>query len=201
MALPQSLIAALESACNKYLALDDETLPKLAMFEGKIIAIEILGLNEKIILYPSAEGIMLLSAEEEDSDADTIISGTPMALAKLGASNDAASVLFGGEVRITGDTRLGHQFKNVLQQMHIDWEEHLSRYVGDMAAHQTGNAARDFSKWLQRTASSFNLNMGEYLQEESQLVVGKAEINRFVKEVDDLRNTLERIEARFARLT
>jgi len=200
MALPQSLIAALESACNTYLALDDETLPKLAMFEGKIIAIEILGLNEKIILYPSAEGIMLLSAEEEDGDADTIISGTPLALAKLGASNDAASVLFGGEVRITGDTRLGHQFKNVLQQMHIDWEEHLSRYVGDMAAHQTGNAARDFSKWLQRTASSFNLNMGEYLQEESQLVVGKAEINRFVKEVDDLRNTLERIEARFARL-
>jgi ubiquinone biosynthesis accessory factor UbiJ len=200
MALPQSLIATLETACNKYLSLDNDTLPKLEKFEGKIIAIEILGINEKILLYPSAEGIMLLSAEDDDSDADTVISGTPMALAKLGASNEASSVLFAGEVRITGDTRLGHQFKNVLQQMHIDWEEHLSRYIGDMAAHQAGNAARDFSRWWQRASQSLHLNMGEYLQEESQLVVGKAEINRFVNHVDELRDAIDRIEARFARL-
>lgn len=198
MPLPQSLIAAIETACNKYLALDDETLPKLATFEDKIIAIEILAINQKIFLFPSADGMMILA--DFDGEADTTISGTPMALAKLGLTDNAASVLFGGEVRITGDTRLGHQFKNVLQQMQIDWEEHLSRYIGDMAAHQLGNAARDITKWLQRSASSLNMDIGEYLQEESQLVAGKAEINRFVQGVDELRDAVERLEARFTRL-
>ena len=197
MSLTQSLIAALETACNRYLALDDEALPKLAVFEGKIIAIEVSGFNQNIFLFPSADGIMMLT--DYDGAADTTISGTPMALAKLGLTENSASVLFGGEIRITGDTRLGHQFKKVLQQLNIDWEEHLSRYVGDMAAHQLGNAARDFTKWMQRSTSSLNMDVGEYLQEESRLVVGKAEIDRFVKEVDELRDAVERIEARMAR--
>ena len=46
MTFPQSLTAALEAACNHYLALDDETLPRLAAFEGKVIAIEVLSLNQ-----------------------------------------------------------------------------------------------------------------------------------------------------------
>lgn len=202
MALPQALIAALETACNKYLALDDDTLPKLASFEGKIIAIEILGINETIFLYPSAAGIMFMTADvdQEPGLADTVISGSPFALAKLGAAEDSASVLFAGEVRITGDTRLGHQFKHILQRMHIDWEEHLSRYVGDMAAHQAGNMAREFSAWLQRSTRSMQMNLGEYVQEEAQLVAGQAEIDRFVTQVDELRDAIDRLEARLARL-
>jgi ubiquinone biosynthesis protein UbiJ len=198
MPLPQALISALETACNKYLALDDETLPRFANFEGRVIAIEILAVNHTLFLFPSADGVMILA--DFDGEVDTTISGSPMALAKLGLADDSASILFGGEVRISGDTRLGHQFKNVLQQMQIDWEEHLSRYVGDMAAHQLGNAARDFTKWLHRTTSSLYMDVGEYLQEESQLVAGKAEINHFVQQVDALRDAVERIEARFARL-
>ncbi|MDQ1362339.1 MAG: ubiquinone biosynthesis accessory factor UbiJ, partial [Pseudomonadota bacterium] len=116
-------------------------------------------------------------------------------------AEDSASVLFGGEIRISGDTRLGHQFKKVLQQLNIDWEEHLSRYLGDMAAHQLGNAARDFAKWMRRSNQSMHLNAGEYLQEESRMVVGKAEIDRFAREVDELRDAVDRIEARISRLT
>ena len=52
MTFPQSLTAALEAACNHYLALDDETLPRLAAFEGKVIAIEVLSLNQTFFLFP-----------------------------------------------------------------------------------------------------------------------------------------------------
>ena len=198
MILPQSLTSALEIAVNHYLSLDDETLPQLADFAGKIIAIEILALNQTLFLFPSAEGIMILS--DYDGEADTTISGTPLALAKLGISNDASAVFFAGEVRISGDIRLGHQFKNVLQHMQIGWEEHLSRFIGDMAAHQLSNTARELYKWMQRSTGSFNMNVGEYLQEESQLVVGKAELDRFAQNVDALRSAVDRIESRLIRL-
>ena len=198
MTFPQSFTAALEAACNHYLALDDETLPRLAAFEGKVIAIEVLSLNQTFFLFPSSDGILLLT--DFDGDADTTLSGTPMALAKLGMAQDASTVLFSGEVRISGDTRLGHQFKKVLQQMNIDWEQHLSRYIGDIAAHQLGNASREFKKWLLRSTNSCSLDIGEYLQEESHLVVGKAEINRFTTQVDQLRSAIDRIESRLSRL-
>ena len=198
MTFPQSLTAALEAACNHYLALDDETLPRLAAFEGKVIAIEVLSLNQTFFLFPSSDGILLLT--DFDGDADTTLSGTPMALAKLGMAQDASTVLFSGEVRISGDTRLGHQFKKVLQQMNIDWEHHLSRHIGVIAAHQLGNASREFKKWLLRTTNACSMNMGEYLQEESHLVVGKAEINRFTTQVDQLRSAIDRIESRLSRL-
>jgi ubiquinone biosynthesis protein UbiJ len=198
MSLPQTFIAALETACNRYLALDDEALPKLARFEGKVIAINILGINQKLFLFPSADGMMILG--DFDAEADTTLSGTPMALARLGMSDDAASVMFSGEVQISGDVRLGNQFKKVLQQLHIDWEEQLSKVVGDMAAHQIGNAVRDFSRWFARSNQSMHLNTGEYLQEEVRMVVGKAELDRFVKNVDELRDAIERLEARITRL-
>lgn len=198
MSLPQSFIATLETACNRYLALDDEALPKLAKFEGKVIAIEILGINQKIYMFPSAEGMMILG--DFDADADTTLSGTPMALARLGMADDPASVMFSGDVQISGDIRLGNQFKKVLQQLNIDWEEQLSKLVGDVAAHQIGNAVRDFSRWFQRINLSMHLNTGEYLQEEVRMVVGKAELDRFVKNVDELRDAVERLEARITRI-
>ena len=198
MILPQTFIAVLEVACNRYLALDDELLPKLATFAGKIIAIELVGVNATLFLFPSADGIMILS--DFDGAADTTIHGTPLALAKLGMFDDSAAVMFSGEVRISGDVRLGHQFQKILQHMHIDWEQQLSRYVGDVAAHQIYNSTQQVGSWLKRNFSSFSLDMGEYLQEESQLVVGKAELDKFASQVDDLRNAIARLEMRMQRV-
>lgn len=199
MSLPQFFTASLETALNNYLALDPDIMQRFADFEGRVIAIEILGLNETLYLFPGMDGFMVMT--EFDGDADTTLSGTPMALAKLGITDDAAKSLFAGEVIISGDTRLGHQFKKILAQLDIDWEEQLSKLVGDLAAHQLGNAARDFAKWFSRSKSSLQMDLGEYLQEEARLVATKPEIDRFVRGVDELRDAVERLEARIKQYT
>ena len=198
MSLPQIFIATLENAFNQYLSLDPDALSRFADMEGKVIAIDIVGLNQSVYLFPGADGIMLLT--EFDAEADTRLSGTPLALARLGITEDAASVLFSGEVKISGDTRLGNKFKKILGQLNIDWEEQLSHYVGDTVAHQLGNVARDFSRWFARSSSSIQLDLGEYLQEESRLVPSNAELNRFINNVDVLRESIDRLEARITRI-
>lgn len=198
MSLPQLLIASVETAFNRYLSLDPEALPRLADMEGKIIAIEIKGLNECLYLFPGDDGIMVLS--DFDGDADTTLSGTPLALAKLSLSEDAAAVLFSGDVTISGDTRLGHRFKKILAQVDIDWEEQLSKVVGDIAAHQVGNALRGFGQWFDRSKHSMELDAGEYLQEESRLLPARAEIERFIHQVDELRESVDRLQARMQKL-
>ena len=156
------------------------------------------GINQSIYLFPGDDGIIILS--DFDGEADTTLSGTPLALAKLGVSDDAASILFSGEVKISGDTRLGNQFKKILARTSIDWEEQLSQYVGDAVAHQLGNAVRDFSQWFARSKHSLQMDVGEYLQEESRLVPSNAELNRFVTDVDLLRESVDRLEARVSRI-
>ncbi len=198
MSLPQILIASLEKAFNQYLSLDPETMRELAAMEGRIIAIEISGLDETLYLFPAADGMMILS--DFDAEADTVITGTPLSLAKLGLSEDAGSVLFSGEVTISGDTRLGNQFKNILSRVNIDWEEQLSRYLGDIGAHQLAKAAQGFSQWFSRSLDSLQMDLGEYLQEESRLTPSNAELNRFIRETDHLRDGVDRLQARVARL-
>jgi ubiquinone biosynthesis accessory factor UbiJ len=198
MSLPQLFIASIETAFNRYLSLDPDALSRFEDMEGKVIEIKFKGLNESLFLFPGMDGIMVMS--DFDAEADTILSGTPMALARLSLSKNAAPVLFSGEVVITGDARLGHQFKKILSQLDIDWEEQLSRYVGDLVAHQVGNTFRDISSWFSRSKDSMFMDAGEYLQEESRLIPAQAEIDRFNKQVDSLRDATERLQVRIKNL-
>ena len=198
MSLPQIVIASFETAFNQYIALDPEAMPRFEDMEGKIIAIEITGLNETLYLFPGMDGIMVMS--DFDGEADTTLTGTPLALARLSLEKNAMPVLFSGDVRITGDTRLGHQFKKILAGLNIDWEEQLSRVSGDMLAHQIGNGVREFAGWFKRSQQSCEMDMGEYLQEETRVLPAQAEVNRFVKNVDSLRSGIDRLQARIDRL-
>lgn len=198
MGLPQIFIASIETALNRYMAMDPESMSRLASMEGRVIAIEITGFNQILYLFPAIDGFMVMS--DFDGEADTIISGSPLALARLSLENNVMPVLFSGDVTITGDTRLGHSFKKILAEINIDWEEQLSRFSGDMIAHQIGNRVKRFSSWFKRSKKSFEMDLGEYLQEETQILPARAEIKRFIHGVDSLREGLDRLQARINRL-
>ncbi|MBE9563745.1 MAG: SCP2 sterol-binding domain-containing protein, partial [Proteobacteria bacterium] len=119
----------LETVINRYLALDPELLNKLADFEGKVVKLEITGINKELYMFPGARGIQV--SAEHDGAADTVLRGAPVSLFKMGLVSNAANMLLKGEVEISGDTRLGHQFKNVFSQMDIDWSAPLASLFGD----------------------------------------------------------------------
>ena len=132
---------------------------KLKVFDGKIIGIEIRGLGSK--LYLAVRDTRIDVVRDIDKEPDTTISGSPAGLFKLGLHRDSAPLFFGGEVEIRGDTRLGRQFKAVLAEMEIDWEEHLSRFTGDVAAHRIVTALKDVGRWSKTAASNLNDDIGE----------------------------------------
>lgn len=194
MDFTQALTASIETALNRYLSLDPEALSRFASLEGKIIAIEIKGLNQTLSLFPSADGFLVLS--DFDGDADAIISGSPVALAKLGLVDDPKDLLFSGEVELSGDTRLANQFSHLLSQLDIDWEELLAQNIGDIAAHKVGNIVRDVNTWFKRSTGSVSLDAGEYLQEEARLSPSNAELRKFIKQVDEVREGADRLAAK-----
>ena len=189
----------LESAINHYLALDPEMLDKLAVFNGKVIKLEVNGLNKEFYLFPKNNGIQV-KAEHEGS-VDTILSGTPVSLFKMGLVSNAAELLLKGEVEISGDTRLGHQFKNMFSQMEIDWSEPLADLVGDSFAYQLQLTGKKLGLWGKESVKSVSMSVSEYLQEESRDVVTDTELEIFNDAVDQLRDDVDRLQAKIQSLS
>jgi len=184
----------IESVINRYLALDPEILGKLAEFNGKVIKLEMTGINKTLYMLPNEGGIQVLA--EYDGDADTVLRGTPISLFKMGLVSNAANLLLKGEVEITGDTRLGHQFKNVFSQMDIDWSEPLASLVGDGLAYQLQQTGSKLGRWGKQSVRSVSTSFSEYLQEESRDVVTETELEMFNEDVDRLRNDVDRLQAK-----
>ena len=82
----------------------------------------------------------------------------------------------------------------------IDWEEHLSRLVGDVVAHEVGGAARAARAFGRRAGRTAEQNLREYLQEEARLLPTRYELKELLDAVDVLRDDVERLAARVERL-
>jgi len=184
----------IETVINRYLALDPEMLGKLAQFDGKVIKLEMTGIDKNFYMLPSGCGIQVLT--EYAGEPDAVLRGSPVSLLKMGLVSNTASMLLKGEIEIIGDTRLGHQFKNLFSQMDIDWSEPLAGLVGDSLAYQIQQTAGKLGRWGKQSVQSVSSSVSEYLQEESRDVVTDTELNIFFDEVDQLRNNVDRLQAK-----
>ena len=193
----QLLLSAFESALNAALRLDPYTVQRLGNLAGKVVAMELRGINLTLFLALHIDRIEVRG--EHAGEADARLSGTPLAFARLGLSGDR-SALHTGDVQISGDTELGQQLRDILASMDIDWEEHLSRFTGDVIAHQVGNAARSSKRWAQESSAALLQDTGEYLKYERELLPDRVQVETFMQQVDVLRDDVERLEARVQRL-
>jgi ubiquinone biosynthesis protein UbiJ len=192
-----ALAAALESALDLYLRQDPQALRRCGSMEGKVIALDITGLGVSLYFFPGPDGIQVLGHYE--GEADTRLRGSPLGFARmsLGSRDDT---LFEGAVDIQGDTETGQQLQDILASAEWDWEEQLSRFTGDVVAHQVGTLARRARRLLGSSRDTLERDISEYLQEESHLLPCRIEVDRFLAEVDRLRADLDRLSARVERL-
>lgn len=187
----------LETVINRYLELDPETRDKLAELGGKVIKIEIEGTGQSLFMFPGEHGIQVLA--DYGQEPDTILRGSPSALFRMGLKPDVADMLLKGEVEIEGDTGLGRRFKNIFNSMDIDWSEPLARFLGDAAANQLVTASKQLFHWGNQGLDSVTRSIGEYLQEESRDVVSEAELGVFNHKVEQLRDGVDRLQAKLDR--
>lgn len=189
----------LESAFNRYLLLDPAAGGRLAGLEGRVIALELRGLDLMLVFRVQGQGIAFI--DEPVLTPDTVLRGTPLGIARLGLGRgNTTGTLFSGDVEIAGDVETGQAFKAVLDAIDIDWEEQLSRFTGDMLAHQMGNAARHAGRWLDHARLTLERDLSEYLQEELRVVPTRIEIENLIEDIGRLGMDTDRLEARLRRL-
>jgi ubiquinone biosynthesis accessory factor UbiJ len=135
------------------------------------------------------------------ADPDAVIAGPPFALLDLFARREDSSAPRGSErVHISGDAEIAARYSELLELARPDWEEELSRLIGDLPARRVSLATRAALSWARGFARTARANVAEYLQEESRTLVSRPEVEEFLGQVDALRETADRVEARIARL-
>ncbi len=186
--------ANLETALNLVLRLDPEILPRLGTLSGHVIAIEPSGMAMTFYLLPKPGGIQVMDRCE--TEPSVRIRATPAALFRQWRGRRAR----GGEIVIEGDVGVGREFQAILARLDIDWEEQLSRVVGDVVARRLGGLWDGLRAWSGRTGDILLRDGGEYLQQELRVLPPRQAIEQFLNAVDLLREDADRLAARVERL-
>ncbi len=120
-------------------------------------------------------------------------------LFQLGLNKSPGELVASG-IQVEGDQAFAQQLASAFREMDLDLEEPLAHWVGDVAAHQVGQAARSAFSWFKKTASTLLDDGSYYLREESRQVVEKNELDEFNQGIDSVRADFDRLEARIQRL-
>jgi ubiquinone biosynthesis protein UbiJ len=190
--------ATLARALNGYLALDPEAGRRLSALEGRVLGIEVSGLDLRLYLAIEAGRIAVL--DDIGRAPDGWLRGPPLALSRLALGGDSRAPLREGVAIIEGDTELAEALSEILRGADVDWEELLAQRTGDVFAHQAGRAARAGIGFVTQGRKVLGQALTEYLQEEARLLVTRAELAPFLDAVDALRMDADRLAARVTRL-
>jgi len=182
---------------NNALQLDPETLDKLTPLAGKVLAIDLTGTNQ--ILFACIQVDALRLSFNTSMEPHTTLIGTPLAFMRFLINQSPNTI--SSDIKIIGDPHFAQQVQLILTHLSIDWEEQLSKFVGDSAAFQLGRAGKNVQTWLKETRQALRNDTKEYLQQEIQQLPERQAVNHFLNAVDELRNDVERLATRIKHIT
>jgi ubiquinone biosynthesis protein UbiJ len=190
---------ALEAALNRVLALDPDAQAGLRALDGRRVALRVD--SPPLALEVRVEGDALrVGPPGHGREPDLGVRGTLAGLLgqlPMFRRDDAPPV---GRLRIEGDAELARRLQQLARNFDPDWQKPFAEVFGDVVGVQVANAFATALKQARDFAANGAETFAEYVTEESRDVVPKAELDAFHDDVDALRDDLERLAARVARL-
>ncbi len=190
-ALPFGL---LDRLIGRALDLDPETRGALTGLSGKMVDFEIVGAGA-LRLRIDGERVRV-EPRDETVDADVTIRGAPLSLLRFMLAGDRETLILGDEVSLRGDIALATRLQRIAARMDLDLEEVLAQRIGDAPAHELFRSMRGLGGWVRDAGAALLADTSEYLRYETAMTPRREEAERFAHEVDDLRDDVERLEAR-----
>lgn len=179
----------LQLIINKYLALDPDLNSKLEPLVGKVIIVKCTDYPDwQICCTFTNKNILFTSSQPERSDVK--IHSSFSGFVKFAVSHDKT------EIMIDGNIHVAESILKFFSDLNIDWEEELSKYSGDVIAHQAGVLITRLKHYHKHSSNSLEAMITEYLQEDSGLLPTNFEVKEFMDAVDQLRLDTDRLDAK-----
>jgi len=191
------MLNLLEQTLNRFIGESSAAKDIARGLEGRSLQINVLGLGLRLRLL-ARDGRILVHQGDEGS-ATASVSGAPLSMLAL-LSGDSAGDLKASGAELEGDVETARQFARLLRFARPDLEELVAQVVGDFPAHEAARLTDALLAWGRRALHVTQMNVAEYLQEESRQLPAPSEVQAWMNDVEQLRDDVERLAHRAARL-
>jgi ubiquinone biosynthesis protein UbiJ len=180
------------AALNHVLRQNAWAAARLQPYAGKTVCFNLPLISSTLTIVDGGEFVPAI----ENATPDATINLTPMAAFRRLIGQPVQS----DDYRLEGDAELAASVGKVLQQLEWEYEEDLSRVIGDIPAQQLVSFGKRAVNEGRRQAESLAGMLAEYWLEEQPLIAKKRHLEEFSVEVDTLRNDVDRLAKRLEKL-
>ena len=187
---------ALCRGVNHVLASEPWAMAELSPHVGKSISLNLPMGQMAVEITPQGK----IAALDSTDQASLLLEVSAQALSGLLASSGNLRDQAFKVVKISGDADLAQLIGRLVSQVRWEYEEDLAKWVGDAPANFAVRQAKTMVKAGQAATKDFLQNVVEYVSEERKILLNKRDFMIRKNELNELRDSVDRIEKRIALL-
>jgi ubiquinone biosynthesis protein UbiJ len=213
MPSPQIFTALIESAANQGLKWSSNSESLLVPLIGKSCIIYIQEI-ESAFIFRFSERTVSVGADvdnlygcipEDDSHTplqnnECWVSVSMFALDKLKQNSQMTKLIKAGKLDFSGDLSILQSLSRLFDKIEIDFEEVLSKFIGDAPAYQANTSGKRMAKDLASQVTSFIQTLADAALDEKPIAVRPIMVLNFSDDVNQLRADADRLEAKLEQL-
>ncbi|CAK3161121.1 ubiquinone biosynthesis protein UbiJ [Vibrio crassostreae] len=185
--------AVIETSLNTFVNDDPALVRRLSRLKGQIIQVNLKELN-KTLTFVFSQQIDVLS--EYEGQPDCYLSLNLSVLPELREQSNITKLIKQDKLILEGDIQLAQKFAQLMTDCKPDLEEWLSRVTGDVVAHTLIQGVKNVGGFVAKQATKHQSHVAQVLTEEWKIAPAPLEVAHFCDQVDDVKSSAARLEAK-----
>jgi len=168
----------------------------LKLFSGQTVRVQLFPVVEFNLII-NDEGKLHLVHDRSEVDATLFIPAWKLPQLLMPSNRTSESVT------VIGDKCLGNEILNLIKEVNAEYifAQELSKTIGDIPTNRMIQAGKVFCQWGQRNCDQITHSILEFSTEEKKFLIKSTLTHEFIKEIEKLDHSIDRLEARINRLT
>ncbi|MEZ8010758.1 MULTISPECIES: SCP2 domain-containing protein [Vibrio] len=185
--------AVIETSLNTFVNDDPALVRRLSRLKGQIIQVNLKELN-KTLTFVFSQQIDVLS--DYEGQPDCYLSLNLSVLPELREQSNITKLIKQDKLILEGDIKLAQKFAQLMTDCKPDLEEWLSRVTGDVVAHTLVQGVKNVGGLVAKQATKHQNHLAQVLTEEWKIAPAPLEVAHFCDQVDDVKSSAARLEAK-----
>ncbi|MCB5361755.1 SCP2 domain-containing protein [Vibrio sp. 10N.222.54.F12] len=185
--------AVIETSLNTFVNDDPALVRRLSRLKGQIIQVNLKELN-KTLTFVFSQQIDVLS--DYEGQPDCYLSLNLSVLPELREQSNITKLIKQDKLILEGDIQLAQKFAQLMTDCKPDLEEWLSRVTGDVVAHTLVQGVKNVGGLVAKQATKHQNHLAQVLTEEWKIAPAPLEVAHFCDQVDDVKSSAARLEAK-----
>lgn len=198
--IPQPVTAVtLSIVLNLFFSRYPDLKKQLSELSGKIFEFEVTDLEESYFMSIDNQGSVSIHTYCDTLPHVTMSGHTKAFLSLLFQTTDPDSLFFSRTLTLSGETDTGLHFKNILNNVDVDWEKELSVLFTAPVARSLMAMARQVQTVTEKSKERFDDEIEQWL--EGQHLPTRGKFEPFRADVEALQARTDRLEKTLSRLS